>query len=63
MEKLIRTHIIQHMKANKLFSNKQYAFIAGRSTVLQLLEVIDAWSEALDEGLDILYLYRLPKGL
>ena len=53
MKKLIRTHIIQHMKANNLFSNKQYSFIAGRSTALQLLEVIDKWSEALDEGLDI----------
>jgi hypothetical protein len=41
------------MKANKLFSNKQYGFIEGRSTALQLLEVIDKWSEALDEGLDI----------
>jgi hypothetical protein len=53
MEKLIRLHIINHMKANKLFSNKQYGFIEGRSTALQLLEVIDNWSEALDEGLDI----------
>jgi hypothetical protein len=41
------------MKANKLFSNKQYGFIEGKSTALQLLEVIDKWSEALDEGLDI----------
>ena len=47
MEKLIRLHIINHMKANKLFSNKQYGFIEGRSTALQLLEVIDKWSEAL----------------
>jgi hypothetical protein len=46
MEKLIRLHIINHMKANKLFSNKQYEFIEGRSTALQLLEVIDKWSEA-----------------
>jgi hypothetical protein len=57
MKKLIRTHIIQHMKANNLFSNKQYSFIAGRSTALQLLEVIDKWSEALDEGLDIDCIY------
>jgi hypothetical protein len=57
MEKLIRSHIIQHMKANKLFSNKQYSLIAGRSTALQLLEVIDTWSEALDEGLDIDCIY------
>ena len=57
MEKLIRTHIIQHMKVNDLFSNKQYGFIAGRSTALQLLEVIDKWSEPLDEGLDIDCIY------
>jgi hypothetical protein len=44
------------MKANKLFSNKQYRFIEGRLTALQLLEVIDKWSEALDEGLDIDYI-------
>ena len=57
MEKLIRTHIIQHMKVNDLFSNKQYSLIAGRSTALQLLEVIDKWSEALDERLDIDCMY------
>ena len=45
------------MKANKLFSSKQYGFIAGRSTALQLFEVIDKWSEALDEGLDIDCIY------
>ena len=38
-------------------TNKQYCFIAGRSTALQLLEVIDKWSEALDEGLDIGCMY------
>jgi hypothetical protein len=57
MEKLIRMQIIQHMKANKLFSNKQYSLIAGRSTALQLLEVLDKWSEPLDEGLDIDCIY------
>ena len=39
MEKLIRLHIKNHMKANKLFSNKQYGFIEGRSTELQLLVI------------------------
>jgi hypothetical protein len=53
MEKLIRLHIINHRKANKLFSSKHYGFIERRSTALQLLEVIDKWSEALDEGLEI----------
>ena len=57
MEKLIRLHLINHIKANKLFSRKQCGFIEGRSTALQLLEVIDKWSDALDEGLDIDCMY------
>ena len=32
LEKIIREHIIKHMKVNKLFSNKQFRFISGRST-------------------------------
>ncbi|CAC5391722.1 unnamed protein product [Mytilus coruscus] len=57
MEKILREFIIEHMKKNNLFSKKQYGFIAGRSTGLQLLEVIDKWTEALDQGLDINCIY------
>lgn len=42
--------IIEHMKRNKLFSKKQFGFISGRSTVLQLLQVLDKWMEILDKG-------------
>ena len=35
-ESLIRDHIIEHMKQNNLFSEKQFVFISGRSTTLQL---------------------------
>ena len=38
------------MSANKLFSNKQFGFISGRSTTLQLLKVMDEWTEILDKG-------------
>jgi limonene-1,2-epoxide hydrolase len=41
MEKLVRETIVKHMSANKLFSNKQFGFISGRSTTLQLLKVMD----------------------
>ena len=46
------------MKENKLFNNKQFGFISGRSTVLQLINVLDSWTEALDNGLavDVVYL-------
>ena len=39
------------------FSDKQYGFILGRSTVLQLLTVIDRWTEILDKGgaVDVAY--------
>ena len=50
MESIIRDMIIKHMKSNKLYSARQYGFISGRSTVLQLLTVIDKWYEILDEG-------------
>ena len=39
------------MKNENLFNNTQYGFISGRST--QLLEVLDKWTEALDEGYSI----------
>ena len=38
------------MTINKLFSEKQYGFIKGRSTVLQLIRALDEWTEAIDEG-------------
>ena len=48
---------MDHMRRNNLLSKKQYGSISGRSTVLQLIKVIDNWTEALDEGktVDIIY--------
>ena len=58
MERLIRNQIMEHMDKNKLFTDLQYGFRNKRSTVLQLLKVLDQWTEMLDEGncLDVLYL-------
>ena len=50
MEKLIRDQIIEHFKTNNLFTEKQFGFISGRSTSLQLIRVLEEWSEALDNG-------------
>ena len=50
MEGIIRDHIIEHMKIYKMFSDKQFDFVSGRSTTLQLLNVLTIWSEILDEG-------------
>ncbi|KAK3100218.1 hypothetical protein FSP39_016457 [Pinctada imbricata] len=53
MEKLVRNHLLEHFITNSLFTNKQYGFIGGRSTSLQLLRVLDEWTEAIDAGKDV----------
>ena len=58
MEHCVRNHIVNHMMINNLFSNQQYGFIRGRSTVLQMLNVMDVWTKAMDKGdsIDTVYL-------
>ena len=58
MEHCVRNHIVNHMTINNLFSNQQYGFIRGRSTVLQMLNVMDVWTKAMDKGdsIDTVYL-------
>ena len=48
---------MNHMKKHNLFSNKQFGFLDGRSTVLQLLVVLDKWTRIIDEGgtIDCIY--------
>ena len=41
---------MNHMMVNNLFSSQQYGFVKGRSTVLQLLNVMDVWTNAIDKG-------------
>ena len=50
LKTIVRESIVNHMKVHKLYSNKQFGFISGRSTVLQLLKVLDRWTKILDEG-------------
>ena len=46
------------MEVNNLFSEKQFGFISGRSTTLQLLHVLNIWTEILDQGGEIEDIYR-----
>ena len=59
MESIIRDHVMKHFVKNDFFSNKQYGFLKGRSTVLQLLRIIDEWTFNLDAGgqIDCIYIY------
>ena len=51
VEKLVRdATIVNHMTMNKLFSDSQYGFRSLRSCALQLLDVMEKWTEWLDES-------------
>ena len=64
MEKLVRNQIVSHMTKNTLFSKKQFGFISGRSTTLQLLKVMNEWTEILDNGgMDFACVYGLHEGI
>ena len=56
--KIIREHIVKHFKLNKLFTKKQFGFLKGRSTSIQLLNVLDQWTKDLDQGkpVDCIYM-------
>ena len=58
MEKHIRSHLMDHLRRHNILSTKQYGFVSGRSTLLQLLRVMDSWTESLDRGeeVDVIFL-------
>jgi hypothetical protein len=49
LESIIRYDIIAHFKINDLVSNKQFGFLSGRSTVIELLNITDIWSDYIDK--------------
>jgi len=54
---LITSENMEHFLTNGFFSDKQYGFIKGRSTVFQLLKIFDDWTSQLDAGkqIDVIY--------
>ena len=57
MESFVRDSMMQHLKQNDLLSNQQYGFISGRSTGLQLLNVMNKLTSVLAEGGQINVVY------
>jgi len=57
LESLIRDHVMHYLLRNNLLSSKQYGFIKGRSTHLQLLQMLDKWTEYLENGRQIDAIY------
>ena len=50
LESIVRESLMSFLKANNILSDKQFGFRGGRSTVLQLHNVVDHWSKILDNG-------------
>ena len=44
----MRNSLLNHLMANSLLADNQHGFVPGRSCVTQLLEVLDKWTEILD---------------
>ena len=57
LETIVRSHVMNYMKNNKMISSTQFGFLPGRSCALQLLKVLDIWTKALEEGYDIDVIY------
>ena len=57
METILRDKIMNHLLTNKLISDAQYGFLPGRSCTLQLLNMLDIWTQQLDlnKNIDIIY--------
>lgn len=55
---MIVEQIINHLKVNALQCTEQHGFAEGKSTVTNLLDALNVWTEALMHGLpvDVIYM-------
>ena len=58
LETFVRDKIMSHIELNNFFSEHQHGFRARHSCVTQLIEVIEHWTEILEQGgsIDCIYL-------
>ncbi len=58
LESLQRDCLIDHLRRNNILSKQQFGFLSGRSASLQLLRVLDEWTQQLDDGreVDVVYM-------
>ena len=58
LERIIRRHVVDYLEYNNLLSKQQHGFTRKKSCQTNLLETLEQWTNALDEGfsLDVVYL-------
>ena len=57
MESILKDYLLDFLCENNILPNKQYDFLPGKSTILQLLNLLGKWMEAIDNGhyIDVVY--------
>ena len=53
MESLIRDNLLEFTENHNILTKHQHGFMQHRSCLTNLLEALEAWTEALDEGLGV----------
>ena len=58
LESIIRKHLLEHLTRNNILREEQHGFREGRSCLSNLLEVMEDWTQIIDEGdgIDVAYL-------
>ena len=58
LERLVKAEITSYLEGNKLLSDSQHGFRAGKSCATQLLEIMQIWTDLFDKNvaLDCIYL-------
>ena len=57
MESLIKENLLEFLQKTNALSDRQFGFLPGSSPVLQLLNVLAKWTEALDNSAQIDAIY------
>ena len=57
MESIIRDSMMGYLKSNSILSDKQFGFMGQKSTILQLLKIVDEWTKILESSgfIDVVY--------
>ena len=58
LESIVRAHVLEHLEMNNILRDEQHGFRERRSCLTNLLEMMEYWTEILDEGdgIDVAYL-------
>ena len=58
MQSLIKETLLEFLKNTNALSDRKFGFLLGRSTVSRLMNVLDKWTEALNNGAHVDAIYN-----